>query len=162
MTISIPLNEINVHNFLLLAALVHVFEEFVFPGGFETEFKAMLSRINLQVTNSWLIFTNLLFLSGVVITQFSNSVFFGFTIISVAFINGLLHLGKSIHVRRYFPGVISACFLYIPLGIFSIIGAELTPGEKVLGILCGLGLHGFPLVMLVIFFKRRVGKDMRS
>jgi len=147
----------SIFNFLIIAALAHLFEEFVFPGGFEGEFKEMLARINLQVTNSWLIFTNILFLSGVVFTQLNGDVFFGFTIISVAFINGLLHVGKSIQVRRYFPGLISASFLYIPLGIYSIIGVELTPGKKVLGILGGLALHAFPFLLLITVLKKRDG-----
>lgn len=157
MAITSALNEMNVSNLLLFAALVHIFEEFVIPGGFEREFKEMLARINLEVTNSWLIFTNILFLSGVVYAQLSESVFFGFTIISIAFINGLLHVGKSIQVRRYFPGLISASLMYLPLGVYSIVACELQPGKKVLGFMFGLALHTVPLVMLMTVFKTRSG-----
>ncbi len=147
--------EINIPNGLLLAALVHIFEEYVFPGGFEEKFREMLDRINLKVTNSWLIVTNILFLSGVVLVQVNENVFFGFTIVSVAFINGLLHMGKSIHARRYFPGLVSAAFLYIPLGIISIVSVKLTLLEKVLGIVGGMALHAVPLLVLAIYFNRR-------
>lgn len=121
------ITEINLLNGLLFAALVHIFEEYVFPGGFEGKFREMLARVNLKVTNSWLIFTNILFLSVVVFAQTNDNIFLGLAIVSIAFINGLLHIRKSIHARRYFPGLESAAFLYIPLGILTFLNVDLTP-----------------------------------
>lgn len=134
---------------------MHVLEEFVFPGGFAAEFKRMASVIHLKITNRWLIVTNILFLSVVTLSVLINTKAFGLSVITVTFINGLLHIGKSIQVKRYFPGLVTAILFYIPAGVFAFCSFNLSLPQKVLCFLIGFLMHLTPFVLLITVFKSK-------
>lgn len=143
----------NIYLFLIAFSCLHVFEEFVYPGGFAAEFKKMTAAINLKITNGWLVMTNLMFLGVITLTLLVNTKTFGLSVISITFINGLLHIGKSIHAKRYFPGLITAVLLYIPTGIFAFNSFGLSPVQKLICFFMGLAMHLVPYILLFFSFR---------
>lgn len=139
---------------LNIFSVLHIIEEYLLPGGFGREFKQMALKVNLNISNTWLVTTNIMFLAIVISTMFIENKMFCLSIISIAFLNGLLHIGKSIDVKRYFPGLYTAMLLYIPLGAVSFFNFDLTLTQKILSLLTGLLMHLFPFLLLKVSFKR--------
>lgn len=152
---------VNIYLLLLIFSMLHVFEEFVFPGGFAGEFKKMTATINLKITDSWLMVTNILFLGAVTSTLFINRESYGLSVISIVFINGILHIGKSIQVRRYFPGLITALLFYLPVGVYAFSSYNLSFRQKMICFVIGVFLHLLPFVLLITVFGKIERKDGR-
>lgn len=146
----------NKYILLLVISILHVIEEFVFPGGFAKEFKKMTAVININITNQWLLVTNILFISLVFSSVVINTETFGLSVVSIIFINGLLHIGKSIQVKRYFPGLLTAIFLYIPAGVFAFSSFGLPPVKKFVCLLMGLLMHLVPFILLLTVFRLKI------
>lgn len=146
----------NIYLIIFGCSILHVFEEFVYPGGFANEFKQMLLKINLKMTNAWLVVTNIMFLTIVTSTLFIENTLFGLSVISITLLNGLLHIGKSLQVKRYFPGLITAALFYIPIGIFSFWSFDLNLIQKIQCLVLGLLMHLVPFLLLLRIFKNKI------
>lgn len=136
---------------LLIASLLHVFEEFVYPGGFASKFKSMMSKIGKTISTTWLIITNLMFLLAVSSVLFIQNKLYIMSIVSIVFLNACLHIGKSIHAKGYFPGLFTALFLYIPIYILGIIYTHLNFSQVMICLSVGALLHSFPFLILWYF-----------
>lgn len=149
------LNPDTIPVLLCIFSAIHVCEEYVYPGGFAKKFKAMLLKKGLVVSNSWLIVTNVMFLGLVAACLFVSSWFFIVSAVSVVLINALLHIGKSIHARAYFPGLVTAVLLYLPLSFFAYFSIPISTSGKALALTCGFFLHLFPFILLITIFNSR-------
>lgn len=146
---------------LLISSILHIGEEFLFPGGFYREYRKMMKVIGLDARPLDMVLINTLFLASV-ITAFiavPASYFWPLSVITLTTVNGVLHIGKGIQQRKYFPGLATALLLYLPLGIISFFVFPLPVTAKLLAALTGIGLHTVPFLILLL---RRLRKKRGS
>ena len=105
------------------AAILHILEEYVFPGGFMTFMQQSVPRFAPQITTHFSILINGLFLSLCILAVIigSDQPVFGLSIAWLLLFNGLIHIASSWRSRAYTPGSISSLVLYIPLSIIGFV-----------------------------------------
>ncbi|HKS25222.1 MAG TPA: HXXEE domain-containing protein [Thermoanaerobaculia bacterium] len=107
----------------LIAATLHIVEEFVWPGGFAAWYRAYRPETAASVSARYLVAVNALLLgvcalAGVLgFTPRGAALFL--TITAVLFGNALFHLAATIRRRLYSPGTITGVVLYLPLGVIG-------------------------------------------
>jgi len=104
------------------AASVHIFEEFVYPGGFTAWYRRY--RVDAsRITPRFLIIVNaaLLVACGNValLGRLSFGVAYWLLIAAVMCSNGAWHAWASYKSREYSPGLITGVIVYIPLAVFG-------------------------------------------
>ncbi len=106
---------------LLGAAAVHIFEEYVYPGGFPDALRKLLPRGGHLFTPKFHLAVNGLFLllclSSVSIGK--SNLILSLSTFSLVFANAVLHIRGAIVMKRYYPGVISGALIYIPLAVYA-------------------------------------------
>ncbi len=110
---------------LTAAALVHIFEEFVFPGGFKAWHVNYRPEIAGSVTDRFLVTINAMLIGATVNVALAGATPEGIvawlTAVSVMFSNAIFHLVGAFRTRKYSPGMISATLFYIPLAIYGFV-----------------------------------------
>jgi hypothetical protein len=105
----------------VVAAVIHVLEEYAYPGGFSDWMRSLNPRFAPWITARFALIINGLFLllcvMGAVVA--SKSLVFSLSVASLLFFNGLTHLAGTIRAKRYAPGVVSGVLLYIPLSLYA-------------------------------------------
>lgn len=109
----------------LLAACLHVFEEFAWPGGFPRWYRKYRGNAR-SVNGRFLVIIN----AGLLITLFEGAVAGGtaigvallLTFSAILFSNGCWHLWATYKSNSYSPGVISGTLVYLPLAVFEYAG----------------------------------------
>jgi hypothetical protein len=103
------------------AAVLHVLEEYVYPGGFADWMRRANPRFAPSITTLFAVVINGLFLALCVIAAVASSrnLILGLSVAALLFVNGCLHLGGTIRARRYVPGVASGVLFYIPLAWYA-------------------------------------------
>ncbi len=105
----------------LIASMLHMVEEYFFPGGF----MAVMKRMNpifapfVNVPAAIVINGLQLVLCIIVVFVGRSNLAFSLSAASLLFINGLAHLGGSIRLKGYVPGVITGSVLYLPLSVYA-------------------------------------------
>jgi hypothetical protein len=70
----------------------------------------------------------------------------------LSLVNAALHIASAIRQRRYNPGLWTAIFLFVPLGIYTIIAfsavPEVTPIAHVAGLMVAILLHAGTFVYM--------------
>jgi hypothetical protein len=107
------------------AVLLHLFEEFVWPGGFAEWYRWYRPERAASVTTRFLVWINVLFvlmaLIPVTMGFRSYGVAFWLVVASIAAANGLFHLWAVLRTHQYSPGVVTGCFVYLPLAVFGFV-----------------------------------------
>ena len=105
----------------VVAAVIHVLEEYAYPGGFSDWMRSSDPRFAPWITARFAVIINGLFLllcvMGAVVA--SKSLVFSLSVASLLFFNGLTHLAGTIRAKRYAPGVVSGVLLYVPLSLYA-------------------------------------------
>ena len=106
---------------LLIASMLHMVEEYFFPGGFMVVMKRMNPAFAPFVNVPMAIVINCLqlLLCIVVIFVGVSSLAFSLSAAALLFINGLMHIGGAIRLKGYAPGVITGSVIYIPLSVYT-------------------------------------------
>ena len=108
----------------LAAAVLHVFEEFVFPGGFLKWYRQYRGPAATGITKSFLWKINALLLAGCFNAGFvgHNPKNLWFWVLFAALLgsNGVWHAWATVRSRAYSPGLITGMLLYLPLASISI------------------------------------------
>jgi len=151
---------------LLGAAVVHIFEEYVYPGGFQDELGRAIPRMALPyLTPKFHLAINGLFLLLCLASLFigKSNLVLSMSVVNLVFINAVLHIRGTILTKKYYPGVISGALIYIPLAIYAhfvfLSSAQLTWLQAGLSFLVGLVLMGIPIIYVLI---RRVGEAIQQ
>ena len=129
----------------LIAASLHVFEEFVFPGGFRIWYARYRPEIGASLTVKFLVIVNAVMLSVCALVALvgpsANGAANWFVITTILFWNAIFHLRAAVRMRSYSPGMITGAFLYIPMAVVGsvvVLRARLVPW--VLAVACvGVG-----------------------
>lgn len=110
---------------LTFAALIHIFEEFVWPGGFKAWWLSLHPEITKSVTTPFLVGINALLVVMCVLIAFAvqaprgNGVAAWLTFAALLAANGVFHVAAATRTRRYSPGMISGVALYLPLAVYG-------------------------------------------
>jgi hypothetical protein len=110
---------------LTVAALIHICEEFLFPGGFKEWWLACRPDIRASVTDRFLVIINgilVLFSANVARAaqaRRGNGVAAWLALAALLAGNAVFHVVGAIQTRRYSPGMISGILLYIPLAVYG-------------------------------------------
>lgn len=103
----------------LLAAAAHVFEEFVWPGGFSRWYHAYRPVTARSFTRAYAVGINALLLAVCALIPLMGDTPRGaalwLTIAALVAANAVFHLRAAVVTRRYSPGVVTATLLYVPM-----------------------------------------------
>ncbi len=145
---------------ILGAAVLHITEEFFFPGGFmDWGRKALLKFKKLKmaeaIDSGMVILVNALFILFCIvnIVYYRQGSFMFYSLTGLILFNAFLHIGSSIVFRRYAPGLITSVVLYIPFSILILINTETINYRIIFALIAGALLHVIPL--LIVFTKSR-------
>jgi len=123
----------------LLAALVHIFEEFVYPGGFAEWDRAYRPEIRKSITSRFHIIINaalVIACVNIALAGYGERLRWGpiqtgsigptrfapvawLIIVALFFSNAIFHLRGTIKSGKRSPGVISGVVIYIPMAVYG-------------------------------------------
>ena len=105
----------------MIASLLHMTEEFFYPGGFMRSMKNLNPKFAPFVNAKAAIVINGLqiLLCIVVMIIGERNLAFSLSIASLVFINFLMHIAGAIKTKGYAPGLITAIVIYLPLSVYS-------------------------------------------
>lgn len=140
---------------LLGAAVIHVFEEYVYPGGFSDALKNLNPKAAHLVTPRFNVIVNGLFLllcvAGAIVG--TTGLVLSLSVASLVLINAGLHIRGSIVARRYYPGTISAALLYVPIAVYAyalfLSSGQFTWLEAIQAILLGALYMAVPMTYIL-------------
>src|SRR4029077_13703917 len=105
----------------LCAATLHIFEEFVWPGGFAAWYRRYKPERAKSITARFLVIINVLFLilcydaGAARLRPFGAALWL--TVAALLAGNAVWHLIGAVKTRSYSPGLVSGLLLYIPLAV---------------------------------------------
>lgn len=101
--------------------MIHMGEEYFYPGGFMDVMKRLNPRFAPLVTAPMAVIINGLqvLLCIVAIAVGKNALAFSMSVATLLFINGLAHIMGCVRVKGYAPGVITGFLLYMPLSVYA-------------------------------------------
>jgi hypothetical protein len=143
------------------AAVVHVIEEFVYPGGFMDVLKRFYPQSTPFVTVRFAVIINGLFLLLCILAAIvgRNNLVFSLSVASLLFINVLMHTGATLRARSYTPGIVSSVLLYLPLSIYAyylfISSGQMAWPEGIASGLLGILYQAVPVGYLLSSSARR-------
>jgi hypothetical protein len=144
---------------LPIAAVIHVVEEYLIPGGFAEALSKLLPRASHLFTMKFHISVNGLFLLLCFISAFigDSNLVLSLSIFGLIFTNAVLHIRGAIINKGYYPGVISGVLLYIPIAIYAymyfITTAQITWMQAGLSFL--LGVLYMAVLMVSVLVQQR-------
>jgi hypothetical protein len=138
----------------ILISLVHIGEEYFFPGGFLDFMRRVNPRFAPAITEQFAITMNsaflLLLLAAVLVGE--SSLLLSLSAAALLFINGLVHAGSAVVTRYYVPGLISGLLLYIPVSTTAfflyLCAGKITPSGVAFAFLLGLLYQMIPFVFI--------------
>ena len=142
--------------YILFSAVLHVTEEYGYPGGFLKWAKKFIPRIADRITIRMAVIVNGIFLllcfAGVLLGGMYPM--FALSIAGLILVNGIIHVLSSIVTKSYSPGLITSLVLYIPLSIYLFMYFNISLTSILNLILYGVLYHLFvPLVLFSPFNK---------
>jgi hypothetical protein len=144
-------------------SLIHMGEEYLYPGGFTDLMKRINPNFAPRITASFAVIMNglQLLLCLVAIAIGRNNLAFSLSIAGLLFFNGLIHLTASLRVKRYAPGVITSITLYLPFSVYAYVlfwnTGQLTLLEALSSGLLGILYQVVPVSYLALSsLERRV------
>src|SRR5262245_43848342 len=107
------------------AVVLHIVEEFVFPGGFAEWDRSYRPQVRSSITPRFHLFvTTVLVVACVAIGWLGPSprgVAAWLTIAALLGTNAIFHVMGSFQTRRYSPGVATGVLLYLPLAVYGFV-----------------------------------------
>jgi hypothetical protein len=131
--------------------VLHVLEEYFYPGGFPDFMKESSPIFAPFVTTSFAILINGLFLILCILGAIfgKRALVFSLSIGSLLVFNGLTHFGGSLRAHRYAPGLISGLLLYLPLGLTAYVlflrSGQLSVPQALLSVALGFAYQIIPV-----------------
>ena len=142
----------------LVASILHVVEEYVYPGGFATRMKKLKPKLSPVINWPSIVIINglqLLLCVTIIFVGKSNPTF-SLSAAGLLFINGIIHIVAAIRKRGYAPGLITGVFIYLPLSIYAyyyfLSSGELQIRQFVISALLGAVYQIVPLLYFVVVF----------
>ena len=140
----------------LVVSMLHMGEEYFFPGGFMDLIKRLNPRFAPLVTLPMAVVINglELLLCLVAIAIGKNALAFSMSVAALLFINGFVHIAGCVRVKGYVPGVITGVILFLPLSIYAyylcIGSGQLTLRGVILSAVLGSIYHAVPISYFLV------------
>jgi hypothetical protein len=140
---------------LTIAVMLHVTEEFLYPGGFADWYARLLPPKTVKKNNTgFLVWINTLMMCVCALALYFGDTGLGHTLwyynAAIAAANACFHLWGVFKLKTYSPGVITGTVLYIPLfviGSLQLIGSAGLPLQKALiAMAVAIGYHIFSVI----------------
>jgi hypothetical protein len=148
---------------LPIAAVVHMIEEYLFPGGFVEAFRKLLPRASHLFTVKFHILVNAIFILMCFIAAFIGqaNLILSLSVFGLIFTNAVLHIRGAIIQKGYYPGVISGIFIYIPMAIYAYLifinSKQLSWIQAIISFLLGVFYMG--VLMIIVLTQQRSKSD---
>lgn len=148
---------------LPIAAVVHIIEEYLFPGGFAEAFRKLLPRASHLFTVKFHILVNVIFILMCFIAALIGqaNLILSLSVFGLIFTNAALHIRGAIIQKGYYPGVISGIFIYIPIAIYAysifINSKQLSWIQAIISFLLGVLYMG--VLMIIVLTQQRSKSD---
>jgi hypothetical protein len=100
------------------AIMLHVTEEFLFPGGFIEWYQELVPSKTKGVRPGYLVWINTLMIGVCVVPVALGSirgVNVWYCVTALAGINAIFHIAGVFKLKKYSPGVVTGVLLYLPL-----------------------------------------------
>lgn len=108
---------------LVAAAIIHITEEFLWPGGFMKWFQRYHGPSAKTITPRFLIIVNLVLVGACVNAALSVTEPIGaaywLAMCALVASNGLWHAWAAAKSHTYSPGMITGLFVYVPLAVYG-------------------------------------------
>ena len=138
-----------------VAIVLHIIEEFVFPGGFLSWHRNYRPQHTRSISPKFAIIINalLLLFSGQVVFlgPTPEGVAVWLVVAAILFSNALFHIRGAVATKSYSPGLITSIILYLPLavaGYYYFLHAGLASiGTAVVALIMG---GSYPLVSVLL------------
>jgi hypothetical protein len=105
------------------AVAAHVFEEFVWPGGFAAWYRRYPPGQNVTVTPQVLLLMNavlaVLALLPPVLGATPRGLGFWIVVAAIAAVNAVFHIVATVRTHAYSPGVVTGVVVYLPLALIG-------------------------------------------
>lgn len=140
---------------LAAAAMLHVTEEFLFPGGFANWYARLVPPKKEKKNNGgFLVWINTFMMCAIAFaihfgdTKLGHSIWYDVAAILMA--NACFHIWGVFKLKAYSPGVVTGVLFYIPLfiiGTIQLVGTGILPWYRALFSVClGIGFHVFSII----------------
>ena len=144
---------------LLVAAVLHVVEEWLWPGGFLSWLRqfagfaqGLSRRLAVGVNVAFLAFM----LAAALVADTNPR--FSLSAASLCFTNGLLHVVGTARTKRYSPGLVTGALLYLPLAVAAYAAAadEIDATDWIASLILGASLQAAAIgaMLLRLRFSR--------
>lgn len=141
---------------LTAASCAHAVEEYFWPGGFLKSAKEIAPQAFEHASLPIIVGVNASMIIGCAfgaLMRKRNPVH-GLSMASLLFVNSLLHLGASIRLRKYVPGLATGLALYVPLSVRAFAwyrGSEdFRVSTAARAVAQGLAYHSIPFVSFAV------------
>lgn len=105
--------------------MLHQFEEYVYPGGFKNYFNNRIYNpfgfFKNKLTDKGIFWVNVILgwgLNIAVFIIFNGNITAMLIVITVLFINGIMHFFMAFKTRDYNPGLVTGAIFFIPLAMY--------------------------------------------
>ncbi|MBX7152411.1 HXXEE domain-containing protein [bacterium] len=144
----------NLYYLLPASAILHITEEFLFPGGFLTWYRHYWPEIAASITPRFLFIINAILIIVCFIPPLIGDPAYGIAlwlaIAAILFTNAIFHIQASIRTKIYSPGTVTSVLVYLPLTVFGywtfITNGQASVGTAVSSFLIGASYHWFSLL----------------
>ncbi len=140
----------------LVVSMMHMVEEYFYPGGFMEAMKRFNPRFAPFVTVRMAIIINglqlLLCVTAIIIGE--RVILFSLSIAALLLLNCLVHLAACFWKKGYAPGVISGVLLYLPVSLYAYFRAlnsgVLSVNGMIVTLVLGLLYSAVPITYLAL------------
>ena len=151
---------------LPIAGGIHIFEEYVYPGGFQNALSKAVPRMATPFfTPKFHLVINSLFIVMCFASAFigETNLILSMSVISLIFVNSVMHIRGVLVTKKYYPGVISGALIYIPFAIYAysvfLSSGQLTWIQASISFLLGVLYMGIPIIYV---FIRHISKIVQE
>mgnify|MGYP001549440233 CR=1 FL=1 len=143
------------YSVLFVVSVIHVFEEY-YTGwlDYAREYVIHIRKIVFIIVNIIFLVLALISTIAMIISGFH---FFNAIIVSLIFINALIHILPAIKAKKYLPGLYSALFGYLPISVYilvyHILKRELTLIFALYAFILGLIIMSLPFFYQIVIKK---------
>ncbi len=141
------------------ASVLHVCEEYVWPGGFLGFMRQTVQRYApliapAVISSRFALVINALFLTLVLVAAIiaPAAPVFTLSVAGLVGLNGLGHVLGSVFLRRYVPGAGTGLLLYLPLCLLAYaayLGDGVSVAAALLSLAVGAGWNAIPVLAMV-------------
>jgi hypothetical protein len=140
----------------LVVSILHMVEEYFYPGGFMEVMKHLNPRFAPFVTVPMALIVNGLQLVLCVLAMIVGRAMltFSVSVAALLFINAWAHILGGIKAKGYVPGVITGLALYLPLSVYAyylfVSSGQLTLNQVFVTVVLGLMYQAVPIGYFVM------------